>query len=87
MVSSVSHAGEASTRNASSRLSKPESTRSPTATSSAPISALPPLMRLGLPDAFPHKYGVQEDLFEVYGLTPEQIAAAVVKIAKKEKVA
>ncbi len=26
-------------------------------------------MRIGLPDAFPHKYGLQEELFEVYGLT------------------
>jgi transketolase len=50
-------------------------------------SALPPLMRLGLPDAFPHNYGLQEDLFEIYGLTAEQIAAAVAKTAKKEKVA
>jgi transketolase len=49
--------------------------------------ALPPVMRLGLPDAFPHKYGLQEDLFEVYGLTAEQIAAAVAKTAKKDKVA
>src|SRR6266508_3015362 len=37
-------------------------------------TALPPLMRMGLPDAFPRKYGVQEELFEVYGLAPEQIA-------------
>ncbi len=50
-------------------------------------TALPPLMRLGLPDAFPHKYGLQEDLFEVYGLMPEQIAAVVAKTARKEKVA
>jgi transketolase len=50
-------------------------------------TALPPLMRLGLPDAFPRKYGVQEELFEIYGLAPEQIAAAVGKTAKKELVA
>jgi len=49
--------------------------------------ALPPLMRIGLPDVFPHKYGVQEDLFDVYGLTAEQIAAAVGRTAKQEKVA
>jgi transketolase len=49
--------------------------------------ALPPLMRIGLPDAFPHKYGVQEDLFDVYGLTAESIAAAVGRAAKKDKVA
>src|SRR5215470_2154219 len=50
-------------------------------------SALPPVMRLGLPDASPRKYGVQEELFEIYGLAPEQIAAAVGKTAKKELVA
>ncbi len=50
-------------------------------------SALPPMMRMGLPDAFPHKYGVQEDLFDVYGLMAEQIAASVVRTAKKDKVA
>jgi transketolase len=49
--------------------------------------ALPPLMRLGLPDAFPHNYGLQEDLFEIYGLTAEQIAARVANTAKKDKVA
>jgi transketolase len=36
---------------------------------------LPPIRRIALPDAFPHKYGVQNDLFEVFGLTPAQIAA------------
>jgi transketolase len=48
---------------------------------------MPALMRIGLPDAFPHKYGVQEDLFEVYGLTAEQIAAVVARAAKTDKVA
>jgi transketolase len=49
--------------------------------------AQPPSMRLGLPDAFPHNYGLQEDLFEIYGLTAEQIAATVAETAKKDKVA
>ena len=50
--------------------------------------AIPPVLRIGLPDAFPHKYGLQEELFEVYGLTPAQIAARTVKSLKvKEKVA
>jgi transketolase len=50
--------------------------------------AIPPMLRIGLPDAFPHKYGLQEELFEVYGLTPAQIAARTVKSLKvKEKVA
>ena len=51
-------------------------------------SSLPRMMRLALPDAFPHKYGTQNDLLEVYGLMPNQIAAAVAKtVSKKEKVA
>ena len=46
------------------------------------------MLRLGLPDAFPHKYGLQEELFEIYGLAPGQIAARVAKSLKvKEKVA
>ena len=50
--------------------------------------AIPPVLRIGLPDAFPHKYGLQEELFEVYGLTPAQIAAGTVKSLKvKDKVA
>ena len=39
--------------------------------------APPPILRLGLPDAFPHNYGVQADLWQVYGLLPEQIAARI----------
>jgi transketolase len=50
-------------------------------------AALPPMLRIGLPDAFPHKYGVQDDLFEVYGLMPDQIAALIARTAKAEKVA
>ena len=50
-------------------------------------TAQPPILRLGLPDAFPRKYGLQEDLFEVYGLMPEQIAARIAKTKSKEKVA
>jgi transketolase len=51
-------------------------------------SSLPALVRIGLPDAFPHKYGLQEELFEVYGLGPAQIAARVSKSLKvKDKVA
>jgi transketolase len=50
--------------------------------------AIPPVLRIGLPDAFPHKYGLQEELLEVFGLTPAQIAARTVKSLKvKEKVA
>jgi len=51
-------------------------------------SSLPALVRIGLPDAFPHKYGLQEELFEIYGLAPAQIAARVAKSLKvKDKVA
>jgi len=39
--------------------------------------SMPPMLRLALPDAFPTKYGVQNDQFQVFGLTPEQIAASV----------
>ena len=50
--------------------------------------SLPTMLRIGLPDAFPHKYGLQEDLFEIYGLAPHQIADRVSKSLKmKEKVA
>jgi transketolase len=38
---------------------------------------LPKLVRLGLPDEFPHHYGSQNDLWEYYGLLPQQIAATV----------
>jgi transketolase len=46
--------------------------------------ALPPILRLGLPDEFPHNYGVQDDLLDVYGLMPKQIAARVAQAAKKQ---
>lgn len=36
-----------------------------------------PMFRLGLPDAFPHHYGEQDDLLRTYGLQPEQIAQRV----------
>jgi transketolase len=39
--------------------------------------------RLGLPDAFPDKYGSQASLFARYGLTPEQIAAEVRNLLAK----
>jgi len=45
-------------------------------------TAMPPTIRLGLPDAFPHKYGSQDDLLEIYGLMPDQIAARVTKSLK-----
>jgi len=38
---------------------------------------LPKLIRLGVPDEFPHHYGGQDDLWETYRLMPDQIATAV----------
>lgn len=42
----------------------------------------PPSLRLGLPDAFPGKYGSQQELLELYGLEPTQIAAVVLERAQ-----
>jgi transketolase len=39
--------------------------------------AMPPVKRLGIPDAFAHKYGSQDQLMEIYGLQPPGIAQAV----------
>jgi transketolase len=50
-------------------------------------SSQPPMLRLGLPDAFPHNYGLQDDLFEIYGLMPAQIAARIAKTRAKDMVA
>lgn len=36
-----------------------------------------PVLRFGLPDAFPSHYGEQEDLLETYGLTPEKMAMRI----------
>jgi transketolase len=48
-------------------------------------SALPAILRIGLPDSFPHKYGLQEDLFDEYGLMPAQIAASVANLVKTRR--
>jgi transketolase len=45
-----------------------------------------PIIRLGLADAFPHKYGTQNDLWEIYGLTPQQIATAAKTVAEATRV-
>jgi len=39
--------------------------------------ALPPIRRLGIPDAFAPHYGSQDDLLTTYGLQPPQIAETV----------
>ena len=38
---------------------------------------MPRVKRIALPDSFTKNYGLQNDLFEVFGLTPPQIARAV----------
>jgi transketolase len=38
---------------------------------------MPHMKRIALPDSFCRNYGVQSDLFEIYGLSPEQIARTV----------
>lgn len=39
--------------------------------------AMPPVLRLGIPDRFVANYGSQDELMELYGLQPHQIAAAI----------
>lgn len=39
---------------------------------------MPHMKRIALPDSFCKNYGVQSDLFEIYGLSPRQIAGSVV---------
>jgi transketolase len=41
------------------------------------VDPVPPIRRLGIPDAFAVKYGTQDQLMELYGLQPPQIAASV----------
>jgi transketolase len=39
--------------------------------------AVPPVKRLGIPDEFAHHYGSQDQLMELYGLQPPEIAQTV----------
>ena len=39
---------------------------------------MPHMKRIALPDSFCKNYGVQNDLFEIYGLSPGQIARTVI---------
>jgi len=49
---------------------------------------LPPLVRLGIPDSFPDRYGSQEELLAYYGLDAAGIAAAVrAGLARRERAA
>ena len=38
---------------------------------------MPRVLRIGLPDAFPHEYGSQETMFDTFGLKGPQIAKTV----------
>lgn len=40
---------------------------------------IPPVLRLSLPDAFPHHYGSQDDLLSFAGLQPEGIAERIAR--------
>jgi transketolase len=42
---------------------------------------MPHMKRIALPDSFCKNYGVQNDLFEIYGLSPRQIARTVAEKA------
>jgi transketolase len=48
---------------------------------------LPRLVRLGLPDEFPHHYGSQGELWDYYGLMPHQIAARAEKAVEQRQLA
>lgn len=43
----------------------------------ADAGEVPPIMRLGIPDQFPHEYGSQDTMFDTYGLKAAQIAKSV----------
>jgi len=42
-----------------------------------PPTPMPTIRRLGIPDRFAVNYGVQDDLLEIYGLQPAQIARSI----------
>jgi transketolase len=42
---------------------------------------MPRMKRIALPDSFCKNYGVQNDLFDIYGLSPKKIAATVLEKA------
>ena len=48
---------------------------------------MPRIKRIALPDAFCKNYGVQKDLFEIYGLEPHQIAATVTSTLERHRLA
>ena len=48
---------------------------------------MPHMKRIALPDSFCKNYGVQSDLFEIYGLSPGKIAKAVLEKAGRHDLA
>ena len=46
---------------------------------------MPRMKRIALPDSFCKNYGVQKDLFEIYGLEPHQIAETVIETLGRHK--
>ena len=49
------------------------------------LTNIPPIYRMGLPDAFVQDYGDQDSLLEVYGLQPNQIAEKVFNLASENR--
>ncbi len=49
------------------------------ALSEGAAGGVPRVLRIGLPDAFPHEYGSQDTMFDTYGLKGPQIAKTVSK--------
>lgn len=47
------------------------------------VRAAPPVLRLGIPDVFPDKYGTQDDLLGYYGLQPDALAESIREFAAK----
>ena len=47
------------------------------------LKSAPPVLRLGIPDVFPDKYGTQDDLLAYYGLQPDAIANSIREFAAK----
>ena len=47
------------------------------ALSDGAAGGMPRVLRIGLPDAFPHEYGSQDTMFDTYGLKGPQIAKTV----------
>lgn len=43
--------------------------------------SLPQIVRLGIPDTFAKNYGVQDDLLDIYGLSPQKIAGSVLTVS------